>query len=1381
MAEWKAHTQPDRHAAQSGSGRGDSPASVSKAGRRRQEQLLSAILVTSFLVIAILAASSVFLMPDAPLLKNAELLLVVSTGIVAAAAYVLNRTGHYALAAPLTVGFAGLLVLAQMILIELGAIPHHQPNDTGLLVWLIVPVLLGSVLLPIRSLIVVMVLYIGSILMLPIFFPGVTLLGTFFRSLLFILVMSIVILLVTHYRNRLEADRQAELADKDSYRSLLETSFEGIAIKNARLFQAEREQRILAEALRQATAAINSTLDLDEVFDRILDQMNRVIPSDTSNIMLIEGDHIRIVRWRGYERFGGADHLEAVAFAIAETSTLCQMLETGDPVIVSDTREYEGWIRVSEWVRSYAGAPIRVRNQVIGFLNVNGATPGFFNNTHTDHLRAFADQASVAIENARLFKETSRRVEHLATLHHIGLAITSDLELTEVLNTLYQETKHIIDVDAFYVALYDQEAGVIEFPLLTGNTGRQEIEPVDIHGQPGITGYVIRTGLPLYVPDTWQAMEDKEVSYPIVPLSDPATRSYIGVPLVSRDHVIGVLSVQSYEKDAYTMGDVELLTTVASQATIAIENAQLFRTVERGKRDWEATFDTMQDAIVLVGKDQRIARVNRSFADLVQKPFLEIVGQKYGSVFKEVTCPLRICPLEKARQAGYGARCTHVYRGRAFEVEITPILEEGGEGLPPEPSSRMIQVMRDVTERKRAEEEIRRRNRDLALLNRIIAASASTQEMEHILEIVCRELAQALGVPRAAASLLDEGKKQSIIVAEFTTPGASSAQGLAIANSDDPIFQASLQQRAIELIDDARTDPRVAHWRDIVHQYGVVSLLMLPLMVEEQAVGHLYLCTTEPHVFTAEQVGLAQRTAEQVSGAIARARLEETQRRLSIAVEQAAEGIVITDTEGLILYINPALEQISGYSRASVIGQKVAILSYNQQNDTFYQRLWQTLTTGQVWQGRIVNARKDGTLYTVDSAITPVRNPAGEIVNYVATMRDVTRELELEEQFQQAQRMEALGRLAGGIAHDFNNLLTVIHISTRLLERSLHPEDPLWEHVQRIQETGERATRLNTQLLSFSRHQVIDPQILNLNEVVADMSRMLQRIIGEDIELVTHLAQELGPVKADPVQMDQVLMNLVINARDAMPEGGTLIVATANVVLDEAYATRHVDTQAGEYVQLIVRDTGVGMTEEVLAHLFEPFFTTKEGGQGTGLGLATVFGIVKQSGGHIRVHSKVGQGTAFFIHLPRVAGATIQEQPQAESGRDPQLARGSETILVVEDEAAVRQLTDRILSAFGYQVLTAENGAEGIAISSQHKGPIHMLLTDVIMPHMNGKELAERIKAERPAVKVLYMSGYTRDIIARRGVLEPETAFIAKPLTLERLTEKVRSVLDEAS
>ncbi|MBN1658098.1 MAG: PAS domain S-box protein [Anaerolineae bacterium] len=698
--------------------------------------------------------------------------------------------------------------------------------------------------------------------------------------------------------------------------------------------------------------------------------------------------------------------------------------------------------------------------------------------------------------------------------------------------------------------------------------------------------------------------------------------------------------------------------------------------------------------------------------------------------------------------------------------------------------SGFVGVTRDISERLQAEEALARRasqlallNRELILLNRVIAATAAaaSQGVEPVLQTVCRELALAFEMPQAAAALFDKEKNAAVVVAEYLAPGRPSALGVPLLAVDDPAARYLLTQKMPLVIEGVQTDPGEEAIHRLMSQQGIISLLLLPLLIEGEVVGSLGVHAVESRRFTNKEVDIAWRVAQQASGALARARLEETRQLLNAAVEQAAETVMITDTQDKILYVNPAFERISGYSRDEVLGQSPSFLESGKHDAAFYQHLWETIRAGRVWQGRFINRKKDGSLFAEEATITPVRNRAGKIANYVTVKRDVTRELQLEDQFRQAQKMEAVGRLAGGIAHDFNNLLTVVSLSAQMLERKLHPGDPLSSHVQVIQQAYQRATSLTKQLLTFSRREFIEPQLVDLNQVVGGLDRMVQRLVGEDVELSIYSAQDLWSVWIDPTQVEQVVINLAVNARDAMPDGGKLTIEMLNTVLDEIYAAQHLGVDPGEYVLLTISDNGAGMTEEVMDHLFEPFFTTKERGKGTGLGLATVFGIVKQNGGHIWVYSEVGQGTAFKIYLPRA----VDGQPAlARRPQPPAAVRGSETLLLVEDDPLVRAMTRDILLGLGYQVLTAGDGVEALQVAEAHPGLIHLLLTDVVLPGMNGRELADRLRSGRPEMRVLYTSGYADSAIVQHGVLAEGMHFVSKPFELEALARQVREALD---
>ncbi len=496
--------------------------------------------------------------------------------------------------------------------------------------------------------------------------------------------------------------------------------------------------------------------------------------------------------------------------------------------------------------------------------------------------------------------------------------------------------------------------------------------------------------------------------------------------------------------------------------------------------------------------------------------------------------------------------------------------------------------------------------------------------------------------------------------------------------------------------------------------------------------------------------------------------------KVTMAIEQAGEVIMITDPAGMIQYLNPAFETVTGYAREEAVGKTPGILKSGQQDQTFYQNLWETITSGRIWQGRMVNQRKDGTLYTEDATISPVFDAAGKIINYVGVKRDVTAHLELTSQLQQAQKMESVGRLAGGVAHDFNNKLTVMMGYTQLVMGGLDRGDPTYGNLEEVMKAGEQSVAIVRQLLAFARKQIIVPEVLELNETVEDMLKMLRRLIGEDIDLAWLPGHDLWRVKMDPTQIDQVLANLCVNAWDAISGVGKVTIETRNVVLDAHYCADRAGFVPGDYVMLAVSDNGCGMDKEILANAFEPFFTTKEVSKGTGLGLSTVYGIVKQNDGFVNIYSEPGKGTTFKMYLPRYS-----EEPEEKSEVVPtEIPRGhGETVLVVEDDAPVLGLARTTLEKMGYVVMTSGNPKEAIAMVREHPGEIHLLITDVVLPGMSGRELAEAISKIRPNVGALFMSGYTADFIAQRGVLEKGVHFIGKPFTFDGLARKVREAM----
>ena len=500
-------------------------------------------------------------------------------------------------------------------------------------------------------------------------------------------------------------------------------------------------------------------------------------------------------------------------------------------------------------------------------------------------------------------------------------------------------------------------------------------------------------------------------------------------------------------------------------------------------------------------------------------------------------------------------------------------------------------------------------------------------------------------------------------------------------------------------------------------------------------------------------------------------RIIEEQARLVTALEHAAESIIVTDAEGIIEYVNPAFEKITGYTRAEVIGGPIGLLDSGQQSKTFFSSIIETLQRGEIWQGRMVNKRSNQSLYETEATVSPIKNTAGKITNYVSVQRDVSHEVRLERQLRQAQKMEAIGTLAGGIAHDFNNLLMGIQGNISLSLLDIKADSPFAKNLKRIEQYIQNGVDLTKQLLGFARGGKYEISLLNLNELLEEQNLMFSRA-NKEIVFQTEFKPKLWNVEADRGQIEQVLMNLYLNALQAMPDGGTLTTRTENVTIDEDHYSPYY-VKAGKYIRMTIEDTGVGMDEGVQQRIFDPFFTTKEMGRGTGLGLASVYGIVKNHEGFIDVFSKTGQGTRFEIYLP----ATSKAVPAREKVTE-EFLEGQETVLLVDDEAMIIDVGSRMLDKLGYRVFTARDGREAIEVFKKHKKEIDVVVLDMIMPQMSGGETYDRLRKIRPGVKVLLSSGYSINGQASEILNRGCNGFIQKPFNLQNLSQSLRAIVE---
>jgi len=760
------------------------------------------------------------------------------------------------------------------------------------------------------------------------------------------------------------------------------------------------------------------------------------------------------------------------------------------------------------------------------------------------------------------------------------------------------------------------------------------------------------------------------------------------------------------------------------------------------QRSLEAVVETVPSLIVLTDAEGRILMFNRACEELTGYKREEVIGKKIPELF----LPPEWIPVVQKRFAD-------PYAPEVRAPHENPWLTKSGEerliewrctALPSPKDGRpcVLGTGVDITERKQADEALRKSEAMFQELFDNAPVGYHECDVEGRITSVNRTELEILGYR------LEEMIGQPVW--NFIAEGEQSRQAvLAKLAGESP--------------------PGRQFERTYIRKDGTTFPVLIEDRLLRDAEGRIMGVRS-----TIQDITERKRAEEALRGS------EEKYRNI---LENVEEGYFEVDIAGNFTFFNDSLSRLLGYSRDEMMGMNNRQYTDKENAQRLYQAFNRVYRTGEPTKGfdwEII--RKDGTKRYIEASVSLIKNSSGQPIGFRGIVRDITERKRaeqemsaLEEQLRQSQKIEAIGQLAGGIAHDFNNILTVIKGYSQLSLLGLKEGDPLRGSLDEIRRASDRASDLTRQILAFSRRLIMEMRVLDLNTVLSNLEKMLRRIIGEDIELMMHLAKDLGRVKTDPGQIEQVIMNLTVNARDAMKEGGKLTIETANVELDETYARKHVAVTPGRYVMLAVSDTGIGMTLEVRGHVFEPFFTTKEKGKGTGLGLSTVYGIVKQSEGYIWVYSELGRGSTFKIYLPRI------DEPMDELKEKvmEEFPRGNETILVVEDDEEVRRLSVRILKERGYKVLEAAQGLDAFVTCDEHEGPIHLLLTDVVMPKMNGRELAEHIAEIRPGIKVLYMSGYTDNTIARHGILEKDMNYIQKPFSVEKLARKVREVLDQ--
>jgi PAS domain S-box-containing protein len=951
-------------------------------------------------------------------------------------------------------------------------------------------------------------------------------------------------------------------------------------------------------------------------------------------------------------------------------------------------------------------------------------------------LKPFRMQAMLPVltraMSTRKLRLENQQLRETVAIHELGQAITFALDPQAIISKLADVAFQQTDADQVSILLPTGKANEFYVAEVRGEN-RQQLLGKRVSLKDSISGWVARERLPLVLDG-----EIKDERFHSL-WPNPTIRSAISVPMQVGNRLIGTININSLHRSRqFEQEQTKALTILANIAAAAMERAAQQAQVRTAEENDRTIFQNAIEGLFQSTSDGRFIAANPAFAKIFG---YESPAEMIDAV-TDIARQLYVNPGDRQEAAARLDEAHGFLQGFEFQA-----YRRDGEKIWLSENRRLVRdqngaelyiegSVENITERKRIEEEERKSRQQYESLVHSIDGIVWEMDLPSFtFTFVSPQAERLLGYPPEqwleepnfwADHLYAEDRRW---VLDYCTHAAA----VGVEHEFDYRMIAA--------------DGRVVWFRDMVSV--------------DRSNG-------EGPRLRGVMVDITERKR-------AEDELRRSEERYRDLVENARDIIYEHDLEGNYTVVNKAGEQVTGYTLLETLRLNLSDLIAPEFIDKARQMLVRKLAGESVTAYELELVSKSGRRMAVEVNSRLVFHD-GVPVGVQGIARDVTERKQLEEQLRQSQKLEAIGQLAGGVAHDFNNLLTVIGGYSDLVLQRLPESSPLLASVTEIKKAGDRASALTRQLLAFSRKQMLQPSVLDLNSVVSSLERMLRRLIGENIDLVTITAPDLGQVKADPGQLDQVIINLIVNARDAMPAGGKLTVQTANVELGEEYSQNHLPCVPGNYIMLAVTDTGTGMDAETQSRIFEPFFTTKPAGKGTGLGLSTAYGIVKQSGGNIWVYSEVGKGTIFRIYLPRVDEPADESEVAGKCVQPP--PRGSETILLVEDEEQVRQIAQQILTSLGYNVLTATNGQEALAIAQGYPKDIDLTITDVVMPQLGGRELIERLALLRPEMKVLYMSGYTNDAIVRHGLLAEQLQFIQKPFSADGLARKIRNVLD---
>jgi|GEM_PF-867350 len=1216
-----------------------------------------------------------------------------------------------------------------------------------------------------------------------------------------------------------------------------------LALDNARLLHESRVRQARLETLLEVSRQLSGIQPLETVLGLIAEACGRVLDSGSVGFRVVEGDEL-VTRgvWGDAGAVMVKQRLkigESLSGRVAATGQPLIVHHLSDsPDLLEVHREPAR----AHKHRSYLGVPVKIGERLVGVLSIRSVNERAFGEAEVATATAFAAQAAIAVQNASLYAEVQAQLQQTETLLNVTRAVSSTLDLTEAMRRVARETARLLRADMVGAYLADADArelrpmaGYRVPPALRESFQRQ---PLRLAAHPWLADAWHRRAT------VWSTDVEHEPGVDRELVERFAHRALLFCPMVAKGRSIGGLFVLwSEPRRAPGAEEIRLLEGLADQAALSIETARLYDQSERRRRAAEALLEVGQALASTLEPTEIFTMVTRRTAQAVGAERGSLYLARHGrlvprmSQYADGRTDAALWGLFKSLP-GYRPEDVPVY-AEAVRTRRPVVVEDATApeaGVPAEwvetfgirsvlvvPLFHQNQLLGMLNFDTVAPNAWRQEQIDLAVTianqtalavanARLFAAQREEAEvagallklartlepLQHVgavLEAAAARTPEVLGLSRCGLLTVDP-ETGDLAPAHGVAPGPArpswpgALRGLAAC----PALAEAVHSQDVVAVTDATEGTWIP--RAMAEALDIRSMLVVPLVTRGRLMGVLT-ADTPGHAtdFTDKQLTVARGVGAHVASALDRAELfareQASQRFLQSTLDALPAHVAVVDEAGTIIAVNEAWRRFAALHRLGGrtygVGDNYLSVCDGARGEGAAEAAAVAAAIRAVLQGARDEFHLEYDCHGPSERrwfVVRVTRFAGPgAVRAVVTHEDVS-ERRLaedalrrnEEHVRQVQKMEAVGRLAGGIAHDFNNLLTVITGRTQLLLRRLREADPMRGDLVLIRNTVERASTLTRQLLAFSRKQVLQPRVVEVEAIVHGLETMLQRLLGEDIELVIPPAAAPSRVKADPGQLEQVIVNLAVNARDAMPQGGRLTMQIGHVDLDEALARRSGAAQPGPHVVLSVIDSGVGMDETTKARIFEPFFTTKGLGQGTGLGLATVYGIVQQHQGGLMVHSAPGEGTTFEVYLP----ATSEPAPVSAEERPSGLPAGQETILLVEDEAEVRALARDILQQLGYTVLEAADGAGALEICARYRAPIHLLLSDVIMPHMNGRELAERITQARPGVRILYTSGYTDDALAPRALLEADRALLQKPFTPEAFARKIRDVLDKA-